>query len=189
MRAGSASVLGGGETKEKSDWGGCRGVDVVSRLSTASPRRKSHISAASARPTQIMAQPTARPTTAILRSGGCVEDKVGAKGRSIHRTGGTVVGVGLHVLHLAHHAHSTNHLAPSLMSAGRVGLQSGRYGWGLICATLPKTTCLPFRCWASSRVMKNWELFVFGPLLAMLKRPGSSWSMRRPAGSSSNLGP
>ncbi len=54
------------------------------------------------------------------------------RGRRIHRTGGTVVGVGLHVLHLAHHAHSTYHLSWSArLGAGGTARRAIRTGWGV----------------------------------------------------------
>ena len=40
--------------------------------------------------------------------------------------------------------------------------------------SLPKTTCLPSRCGASSQVMNHWDWFVSGPLLAMERQPGAS---------------
>ena len=37
--------------------------------------------------------------------------------------------------------------------------------------TLPKTTCLPSSHGVATVVMKNWELWVFGPALAIDKYP------------------
>ena len=38
--------------------------------------------------------------------------------------------------------------------------------------TRPKTVCFPSRWGAAAHVIKNWQPFVFGPLLAMDKSPG-----------------
>lgn len=87
------------------------------------------------------------------------------------------------------------HISPHCeMTTGSLGLLFGPVGTFSIflimrspSMTFPNTTCFPSRKSHLAQVMKNWQPFVLGPLLAMERSPGPSCF--RLKFSSANVGP